>query len=420
MPDVPGAAEAVALNTTSLRCRSLEETLAYARRYAEQLGISRVTDVTRLDRVGLPVYSSIRPGALAGSLCVNSGKGLRPQEAEAGAYMEAIEFAMAEPNRAGLDIYRATPRDLLDGPRRPEAPLDFCPIMGLEIPLDAPMTAVPADDLLHGRRLLVPAELVFLPYPAPHGAYFGSHTNGLCSGNSRAEAQIHGLLEVLERDIMSFQTIRPEYRRVASDSFPAALQPLVGQIRAAGLELIVKYGPNAFGLPFFAATVIDHQAEDPLYINGGFGCHSVKDIALNRAIAEALQSRLTFIHGGRDDLIRDYERHAGLSFGERRRRFQRACRQVQQHQGAIRFEAIEAPDWPLHSLEQYRQHLLELLVRHGIDYVLSVPFTPAEAPLHVLKMIVPKLEFFTRENPRLGPRLREYAARTAHRSIWRA
>ena len=81
-----------------------EVTLARARERARALGVTRVTDITRLDRVGIPVYASIRPAAAVGSLCVNAGKGLLPIEAEVGAYMEAIEFALAEPGASRVKV----------------------------------------------------------------------------------------------------------------------------------------------------------------------------------------------------------------------------------------------------------------------------------------------------------------------------
>ena len=61
---------------------------------------TRVTDITRLDWAGVPVYASIRPEAYPGSLCVNAGKGVTPLEAQVGAYMEAIEYAFAEYGRS--------------------------------------------------------------------------------------------------------------------------------------------------------------------------------------------------------------------------------------------------------------------------------------------------------------------------------
>src|SRR6202453_4235036 len=107
--------------SSSLRTTPPEVTLARAKVRARSLGISRVTDTTRLDRVGIPVYASIRPTALPGSLCVNAGKGLHPIEAEVGAYMEAIEFALAEPGASRVKIVRAKVRDVLDGRKRAEA-----------------------------------------------------------------------------------------------------------------------------------------------------------------------------------------------------------------------------------------------------------------------------------------------------------
>ncbi len=402
------------INHTSLRCRPLHETLKYAREYAGRCGITRVTDTTRLDQLGIPVFASIRPGAADGTICVNSGKGILPDEARVGAYMEAIEFALAEPNRAGLEIVAATPREMLDGQERPEAILDFCPRVHADIPLDEPLTAVYASDLSGSPQLLVPAELAFVPYTHDHPKYFGSDTNGLSSGNSLAEAQIHGILEVIERDILSFQTVLPTYQRVEPASYPEVLLPTVEKIESARLELIVKYGSNDFGIPFFSATIIDHDWKNPLYINGGYGCHTNKAIALNRAVSEAVQSRLAFIHGGRDDLIRNYRQYEGLSFTQQRELFHRSVNAHRDLPQSINFGDIREINWPFQSLEEYRNDLLNLLRVHGFDYVLCVPFTKEEEPLQVVKIIIPRMEFFSKENPRLGPRLKDYATQVAH------
>src|SRR5689334_12365620 len=82
---------------SSLRAVPVETTIDAAQQASRLLGITRVTDITRLDRIGIPVFASIRPGAQRGSLCVHAGKGLTLLEAMASAWMEAIEFAMAEP-----------------------------------------------------------------------------------------------------------------------------------------------------------------------------------------------------------------------------------------------------------------------------------------------------------------------------------
>ncbi len=57
---------------------------------ADALGVTRLADITGLDRVGIPVYSSVVPKS-RDTLSVYNGKGLRPIDAQAGALMEAIE-----------------------------------------------------------------------------------------------------------------------------------------------------------------------------------------------------------------------------------------------------------------------------------------------------------------------------------------
>jgi len=56
-----------------------EETLRRARELLPAAGITRVADITSLDRVGIPVFSSIRPTAATGAISVYNGKGATPR-----------------------------------------------------------------------------------------------------------------------------------------------------------------------------------------------------------------------------------------------------------------------------------------------------------------------------------------------------
>ncbi len=251
--------------SSSLRTTSPEVTLARARARAPSLGISRVTDITRLDRVGLPVYASIRPTAIRGSLCVNAGKGLHPIEAQVGAYMEAIEFALAEPGVAGVPMVSARCRDVLDGKRRPEAILDLCPRLGTRVRLDAPLDCVEAEDIVTGETALVPAELVFVPFPPSkrHVSLFGATSNGLASGNERMEATVHGLCEVIERDIKAFEAVKDTSEPVDLDTVEGPAKALVDIIREADLDLYVRSVKNAFGMAYFFAIINDRDSYLP-------------------------------------------------------------------------------------------------------------------------------------------------------------
>ena len=81
---------------TSHRVVPPEETL---RRFSPKLsvaGVTRIADITGLDRVGIPVFSAIRPSASQGAVSVHSGKGTTAVEAKVSAMMESFERYSAE------------------------------------------------------------------------------------------------------------------------------------------------------------------------------------------------------------------------------------------------------------------------------------------------------------------------------------
>ncbi|MEL6534997.1 MAG: YcaO-like family protein [Bacteroidota bacterium] len=395
---------------TSLRERSIEETLAYAQEYARKLGVTRVTDITRLDSLGIHVFSSIRPGAVAGTLCVNSGKGLRKEEARIGAYMEAIEFAMAEYNRAGLPTFHAPLTQVLDGASRPNAFLDLAPLNGKQLDPEKPIEQVLMMDLNTGQYLPVPAELVFMPYFHPDDrVQYGSNTNGLASGNSQDEATLHALLEVLERDVLSFYHLRPRgVRQIPPESWPETVTKVAGQADRHGVKLAVQAIDNEFGLPVFRAVLLDYHHQDPLFINGGYGCHFRREVALSRAVSEAFQSRLVYIHGGRDDLADTHAVNDTLTPEEKKAQFQE-LEQEALHGGPVTsISDIHEYAWQAGSSAEYLDRLKELLCDHGFDRLLRVVFTQPEEPLQVVKMVVPGLEHFNPDYQRVGRRLYAY------------
>ncbi len=396
---------------SSVRSVPAEVTLARARRKARELGITRVTDITRLDRVGLPVYASIRPGATVGSLCVNAGKGLRPVEAEVGATMEAIEFALAEQGASPVKTVWATSRDILDGRRRPDAILDLCPKLGTTIALDAPIEAVVAEETATGERALVPAELVFLPF-RPGGRrrklHFGSSSNGLASGNTLQEATVHALCEIIERDVRSFQALRDTGVPVALDTVDGPAGDLVDGIRTAGLELHVRAADNGLGVPYFMALIHDPESPSPQLLNAGHGCHPIRSVAFVRAVTEAAQSRLTIIHGGRDDLTDREALFKGWSSARKRAWVARAVGRVS---AGKRVPFSRLPDLAAEAatIEASERVLSRQLRSSGFDRVYRVAFCAPDDELQVVRVLVPRMEFFTAVLARVGPRLRDHA-----------
>ena len=402
---------------SSLRTRTAAETLAIAGPIAARLGITRVTDITRLDRVGIPVAASIRPDAHPLSLCVCAGKGLTAEDALVGAAMEAIEFALAEPGRSRVEVMTTKPIRIADG--LSQTLLDLCPRFGVRIDLDAEMVCAAAEELNSGETWLLPADLIFHPGPTANGntAYYQASTNGLASGNTVLEATVHGLAEVIERDIQSFQHFLNTSVLVQSQSLPDFLKPWLKAIADVGLDLYVRYVENEFGLPFFSSTVVDAQAGTPLYVNGGFGVHTHRSISLVRAITEAIQSRLSFIHGGRDSMTHDYRAYRGWSAQRLADRVSELTAIVANPIGAVNFDDIPDHAAMTPDVESAYVFLSEALGRCGMTRICRTAFTTPEDVLQVVRIVVPGLEMWDDRSRRVGPRLRDYVEKLQSDSL---
>ncbi|MFE2876834.1 YcaO-like family protein [Streptomyces roseus] len=398
--------------TSSLRECSLEETLAKAQAIAPQLGITRVTDTTWLDRVGIPVYASIRPSAQNGSLCVNAGKGLRPGEARVGAYMEAIEFAAAEFRAENWDVVFLSASEIAGQKTARFDFIDLCPLLGRKASADQKMPCVAATDFVTGERVYVPAELVFAPFYGPGGPrLFGSSSNGLSSGNTALEATVHGLAELLERDVHAFHLVRDTSRAVDLDTVSGHVGELVRLARSADLEVVLRTSANAFDLPFFQAYMLEQDDTAPVAIAFGAGLHTSRDIAAVRGIAEAAQSRLSHIHGGRDDII---ERHNYFDKAARKAEAEATAQlraKVSDRDGMLSMSQVPDESGDVDSIAAAGALLRDRAARVGVEQILTVDLTPvAGSGLHVIRVLAPGLESFQHDLQRVGRRLAAHAS----------
>ena len=390
---------------TSLRCRPARETLWAAQRLMPALGISRVTDITRMDRLGLPVCASIRPRGR--TLRVHAGKGLDLDEARAGALMEAVEYAVAEQASAAAADAHISVGEFVAQFGGALRLVDFAPALGQPVTADRRIAAVTCEDLCSGQDRLVPAELVHMPWPADDGPpLFGWSTNGLASGNTLAEATLHALYEVLERDALAMNRAGDNSIAIDNNSLPGSVRAWAAAWQAQGIALAVRQMPNDFDLPCFEAHLHEPASTD-VNLAGGSGLHAQAPIALARAVCEAAQSRLSFIHGGRDD-ITGFFAHAAqaartgaaATAGE-----QQLIASLMDSRGAINFNAAT----PL-PLPPTLAALLERLAARGFGTVLRRQLDLPDgalrrAGLHVVKVVVPRCETVLGNPMRMGPRL---------------
>ena len=394
----------VSSSVRSMRSLAPETTLLYAKQWAATAGISEVSDITDLDVLGVPVYVSVRSQARGEAFTF--GKGLRRVDAEVGAYMEALEFFFAEPGIGRVSTRWGSARDVAGGGHADDAILDFVPLLEREVDLDGSLLLASARDLENGDACAIPAELIYY-YPASGcgQSLFGSSTNGLASGNTVLEASIQALLELIERDIWSFEFVRCASRLVETASLPENVREIVDRAERNGLQLKVRTIPNDYGMPFFAAFVFDLNNPSRKTFNGGWACDLDRDRALVRAVTEAAQSRVAFIHGGRKIPT---SRAAGFSLDAQ----QREAKLVRQHMLGVsdpRQQTLltDIPDLAVAgTLQQKLDAVIERLRRVLKEPIYRVVFTPPESPLQVVRVVVPLLENLKETRVRLGRRLK--------------
>jgi ribosomal protein S12 methylthiotransferase accessory factor len=379
-----------------MRSLAPETTLLYARQLAATAGISEVQDITDLDVLGVPVFLSVR--AQARGEAFTFGKGLRPVDAEVGAYMEAIEFYYAEPGVGGISTRWGTAREVAGHERGDDAILDFVPLLQREVDLDGPLLLASVRNLESDDESFIPAELIYYPAPDVGQSLFGSSTNGLASGNTLVEATIQALLELIERDIWSFEYIRPASVLVEPASLPDNVREIVERAERNGLQLKVRTIANDYDMPFFAAFLFDVNNPSRKSFNGGWACDLDRDRAVVRAVTEAAQSRVAFIHGGR-------KLRAQQTTSDEANLVRQHMLGVSDPRNQVRLTDIPDLSTP-GTLEQKLATVIEQLRVVLPEPIYRVAFTPPESPLQVVRVVVPLLENLKETRVRVGRRLK--------------
>jgi ribosomal protein S12 methylthiotransferase accessory factor len=346
------------------------------------MGITRVANLTGLDLLGVPVFTAIRPNSR--SLATSQGKALDPSAARVSAFMEAVEFWHAEHVRGPTVI------DSVHGLTRDALVVDVDEVHRYRaIDRMLPRAWLPGWDLMAQRDCYVPFEAVTLNFvrPAAVTGDFQSSSNGLASGNHLLEAIVHGLCEVIERDATCLWELDPESRLLDLASVGSApCQEVIRRIRAAGTEVAAWDTTSDVGVPTFTAIVIDPPSRRTwrrLGVYAGVGTHLEPGVALLRALTEAVQSRLGFISGSRDDGFRSrYRQVTNESYVA-------DIWSAIQAEPTVTFDAFPSRATP--TFEGDLETLLAALRGRGIGSAVVVDLTRDDLAIPVAKVIVPGL-----------------------------
>jgi YcaO-like protein with predicted kinase domain len=368
------------------RLLSLEETLASLTPHLGRMGITRVANLTGLDRVGVPVVAAVRPNAR--SLAVSQGKGLSVAAAKISAIMEAAELYHAETFSGPL--WWARPGELA-GQRPFLDPLDL-PRSAAAPGHDGPLAWTEAEDLWSGGDVFVPFACVSADYTQAAealGPGLSVTTGGLGAGNHRDEALLQGLTELIERDAVTLWRLGGAERRRASVIDAATIDDpvaagLLDRLGRARLRTRIWDATSDIGVAVVVCLLAGTEPDDadPEF---GAGCHPRPAVALMRALLEAVQARLTFIAGSRDDIGSELYESA-----RRERRRREALRWVSEPTTPRPWTTL--PDRGAPTVGAEMEACLGALAARDLRHVAAVDLTRAEIGVPVVRVLVGGLE----------------------------
>lgn len=381
------------------RCRDPTETIEKVEGKLSVAGVTRIAEITHLDRIGIPVYSAIRPGAAEGAVSIYAGKGATKPQAKASAMMEAFERYSAEKQECDDEkIIRGTYQELENAiepsslilPRRLQSS-----------PHHTKLEWVEALHIKSDEKVLIPANAAYHPYISKTtSSIFKSNTNGLASGNIIEEAVFHGMTEVIERDAWSiFESQKDKVEIDASNSENPIIVDLLKKFKEAGIGIKLIDLTADVKVPTVAASADDDVLKDPALLTMGVGTHLDPEIAVIRALTEVAQSRATQIHGTREDTSRAvFMRKAGYE----------RMKKINGHWFEDSDKIINLEDVKNRCSTSFKEDIettMKQLAKCKIKDAFFVDLTRKELNIPVVRVVIPGMEVFSVDPERAGDRV---------------
>ncbi|WP_234820094.1 MULTISPECIES: YcaO-like family protein [Sinorhizobium] len=298
--------------TQATKPEEAERRLRRIRPLCHRARITRLADLTGLDRIGLPVVQAIRPAAL--SEVTSLGRGMFIAEAAVGAIMEALERYYAEaippewtfPATAEeLEVPDGLFEALLLPSYREKWQRHVIPwIMGV--------------DIVTGRPQPVPLELVHTCYtepPPPGDGLFVRTTTGLACHMDACSAFLHGLFECIERDAIARAFVTHGFfdrMRIPPTGLGSRVDHIRSAAAALGISCALWHAPSPTGVPVVWCQTIETGPGEPILAlpTEGYGAGPSLEAAAANAMLEALSARAGAISGARDDQTRVHYRRS--------------------------------------------------------------------------------------------------------------
>jgi ribosomal protein S12 methylthiotransferase accessory factor len=384
------------------RVLDYETTLSNVKNILPDIGVTGLTDITHLDRVGIPVVAATRPSAGYGAITVYSGKGATPIHARISAIMESVERCFAEIPETNVD-FKDKPintdriTDSYEDLRGENAIDPETLFLPEPLPDNTKLEWMPGWDLVGASEMLVPSNAVYHPYT--RGVFiFRSNTNGLASGNTIEEAIVHGLLEVIERDAISVtEYSRNTGREVLLHEDDGDVYDLKKRFEEAGISVKLWLLPSITGISVVVAALDDIKTRDPTMLVMGAGAHLNPTHAIYRALTEAAQFRLSQISGAREDV----QKRTGFVMGAGYDRMKRMNKFWYVDGETI--ELAKIPDLSSNTPAKDIGAITERL-SGAASYAIVVDLSQPWIDVPVVRTIIPTFELYTVDRERIGSR----------------
>jgi len=366
--------------------------------FLKRTGVTRVSDITQLDRIGIPVFNVLRPSV--DGYTAAHGKGFTKNAARLSAAGESLERWHA--TRTAIPSIRGTWNELsakyamIPPERMAPTPHSFFH-KDLEIPWAL------GWDIARQEEVPLPLELVRLSPGGPdssllsldEGLLFQCSSNGLSCGVHFLEAVSQALLEVVERDSVTSCTMGsrgkglpgPVFRAAKSETIPfPRVQELFEKIGSAGIELLLCDNGTDVGVPTWNCFLFD--MEDTGGIGGvahGMGSSLDHETAMIRAITEAVQGRCVFLSGVRD--IVPSKEFGGFMSGDAR-----LAKQAMENGVGEWLDMSGVKDAPFATFEEDVHETMGRLSAVGLDRVIVFRLSRPDDPVQASKVFVPGAE----------------------------
>jgi len=289
------------------RSKTAEQTWQWIEPLLPKMGITRVANITGLDTLNIPVCIAIRPNSRG--LSTSQGKGLELVQAKVSAAMESIESWHCERIKQPLVV--GTYEQIRDEKQNVADVKEFVHRRAKRLISEQSLAFVPVASLNDEDQHWLPYETIStnFVFDQQRKPFFMQSSNGLAAGNTLTEALCQGIYEIIERDAVQqwfnnggFST----QGQLVTEHSQADLSQLIQRCELLGTKFLIWDLKSYAGIPCFAVAMMDSPAQIELRNIGsfsGYGCHLDETTALQRALLEAIQSRLTLISGSRDDML---------------------------------------------------------------------------------------------------------------------